>query len=105
MFCYKAKTNDNAKEKTKMPDTSLFANERISSTINLKTFYVQIRNNGFEYIVRAILDTGFSKYYISKFIANKMELKSLRKFKITHAFLVVTETTMDLNLYSIDLGI
>ncbi|KAF8776764.1 hypothetical protein HNY73_013711 [Argiope bruennichi] len=69
----------------------------------LQTLVVYIKNGNCERLVRAILDTGSQKSYVSQYIAKTLGLKSLGKHKVTHGLFGGQQMTEVHDRYSIKL--
>ena len=74
--------------------------------VYLETLIARLKNLGAEYFVRIILDTASSKASISKFVAEKLHLKSFRRLLIHYLIIKLfggSKTTVPHNRYFIHL--
>ncbi|GFQ95919.1 DUF1758 domain-containing protein [Trichonephila clavata] len=100
---YKQKENDkniNPKADESRPsENTVLTNQSTFNEIYLQTLVVRISNKGLNHFVRVIIDSGSTKSYISKFVAEKMGLKSIGKERVTHGLFGGLEKTECHNRY------
>ncbi|GFQ78921.1 integrase catalytic domain-containing protein, partial [Trichonephila clavata] len=105
---YKQKENDkniNPKADESRPsENTVLTNQSTFNEIYLQTLVVRISNKGLNHFVRVIIDSGSTKSYISKFVAEKMGLKSIGKETVTHGLFGGLEKTECHNRYNIQLN-
>ncbi|GFR03137.1 DUF1758 domain-containing protein [Trichonephila clavata] len=94
---YKQKENDkniNPKADESRPsENTVLTNQSTFNEIYLQTLVVRISNKGLNHFVRAIIDSGSTKNYISKFVAEKLGLKNIGKGTVTHGLFGGSEKT------------
>ncbi|GFQ95909.1 integrase catalytic domain-containing protein [Trichonephila clavata] len=105
---YKQKENDkniNPKADESRPsENTVLTNQSTFNEIYLQTLVVRISNKGLNHFVRVIIDSGSTKSYISKFVAEKMGLKSIGKERVTHGLFGGLEKTECHIRYNIQLN-
>ncbi|GFW09362.1 integrase catalytic domain-containing protein [Trichonephila clavipes] len=95
-FCFK-------QLKRKIGSTSTDLANQNTEEVLLQTLAVFIENGNSKQLVRAILDTGSQKSYISEYDAKFISLKSIGKETITHGIFVGHKMTEVRNKYLINL--
>ncbi|GFQ82036.1 DUF1758 domain-containing protein, partial [Trichonephila clavata] len=105
---YKQKENDkniNPKADESRPsENTVLTNQSTFNEIYLQTLVVRISNKGLNHFVRVIIDSGSTKSYISKFVAEKMGLKRIGKETVTHGLFGGLEKTGYHNRYNVQLS-
>ncbi|GFQ77216.1 DUF1758 domain-containing protein [Trichonephila clavata] len=87
---YKQKENDkniNPKADESRPlENTVLTNQSTFNEIYLQTLVVRISNKGLNHFVRVIIDSGSTKSYISKFVAEIMGLKSIDSISLNKRY-------------------
>ncbi|GFR21129.1 integrase catalytic domain-containing protein [Trichonephila clavata] len=104
---YKQKENDkniNPKADESRPsENTVLTNQSTFNEVYLQTLVVRISNKGLNHFVR-VIDSGSTKSYISKFVAEKLGLKNIGKETVTHGPFEGSEKTECHNRYNIQLS-